>query len=161
MPKAPCTCPLSSVVPEQQARAHDDPEPPHPPDGGRVRLHRLHPHHAVRGRGRHPPHRPVGGDSHLAPPGWQMANRPLPQIRRALCPTAVSPVRLRGWGRAGREGTLRAPQRLGSCPEHPQRGGASPIAVRCSAGGMGEANSLSLCLCSAAEARSCPCRVCH
>lgn len=103
------TCPLFSVVPEQQACAHNDPEPPHPPDGRRVRLHRLHPHHAVRGRRRDPPHRPVRGDPHLAPPGWQMANCPLPQIRRALRPTAVSPVRIQEWGKGGMEGTVRAP----------------------------------------------------
>uniref|UniRef100_A0A2K5VDJ9 calcium/calmodulin-dependent protein kinase n=1 Tax=Macaca fascicularis TaxID=9541 RepID=A0A2K5VDJ9_MACFA len=78
-----------TVVPEQQARAHHHPESPHPPDGRRVSLHRLHPHHAVPGRRRHPTHRPVGGDPCLAPPGRQMADRPLPQIWGALRPAPL------------------------------------------------------------------------
>lgn len=84
---AVCMC--FSMVQEQQAGAHHHPEPPHPPGGRRGSLHRLHPGHAVHRLQRHAAHRPIRGDQGVAPPGREMANRPLPPLRIALHPQQV------------------------------------------------------------------------
>lgn len=82
--------PICSVVQEQQARAHNHPESTYPLNGRWVCLHRLHSYHTVCGYKWDPTHCPIGGDSNLAPPGWQMANCSLPQIWSTFGFTTVS-----------------------------------------------------------------------
>uniref|UniRef100_A0A6I8MXR9 calcium/calmodulin-dependent protein kinase n=1 Tax=Ornithorhynchus anatinus TaxID=9258 RepID=A0A6I8MXR9_ORNAN len=74
---------------EQQAHPHHHPEPPRARHRRRCRLHRIHPPDPVRRRAGPPTHRPVGGDPRLAPPRRQVAERPLPLLRRARGPAAV------------------------------------------------------------------------
>lgn len=57
----------NSMVKEQQAGSHHNPEPSYPPDRRGGCLHRLHSYHAVSGHKRNAMHCPVRGDTNLAP----------------------------------------------------------------------------------------------
>lgn len=86
----PLPLPLCSSVQEQQAHPHHHPEPTCPRDRGGCSLHRLHPPHPVHWWAGSASHQPVRGDPGLAPPGWQVAQRPLSLLRSPCCTTAVS-----------------------------------------------------------------------
>ncbi|XP_060238063.1 calcium/calmodulin-dependent protein kinase type II subunit gamma isoform X15 [Meriones unguiculatus] len=77
-------------VQEQQAHPHHHPKPTCPRDWGGRSLHRLYPAHPVHRRAGSASYQPVRGDPGVAPPGWQVAQRPLSLLRGPCRTAAVS-----------------------------------------------------------------------
>lgn len=80
---------LFSSGQEQQAHPHHDLEPPRPLDRRGRGLHRLHPSDSVCGRSGSAEIQPVGGDPCVAPQRQQVAEHPLPLLRRTSGAAAV------------------------------------------------------------------------
>lgn len=100
-------CPASTVE-EQQADPHDHPEPARTRHRGGRGVHRVHPPDAVHRRPGPAPHHAVRGDPRLAPPRWQVAQRPLPLLWSSC---STSPVRTKyGYGLSGKECITHTPE---------------------------------------------------
>lgn len=101
LPTPPYPAPYS-LIQEQQAHPHHHPEPACPRDRRGRSLHRLYPPHPVHRWAGSASHQPVGGDPGLAPPGWQVAQCPLPLLRGPCRTAAVSSATgAPGWGAQG------------------------------------------------------------
>lgn len=80
---------LFSPGQEQQAHPHHDLEPPRPLDRWGRGLHRLHPPDSVCWRAGSAEIQPVGGDACVAAQRQQVAEHPLPLLRRTSRAAAV------------------------------------------------------------------------